>query len=90
MKWVEMIRVRSSPGRLDEALPGLVQLLSELACESQLLRHGLYEGDLAALLIWPDGTPARSREGTLLAQRLGQHGAIDHAVWIPAHPSIED
>jgi len=88
MKWVEMIRVRSLPGQLDAVIPQLEAQLAELSCETQLLRHGVYDGDLAALLIWRDGTPRQSAEGALIAERLQRHGSTDHAVWIPTvqHP----
>ena len=79
-----MIRLRSSPSDTEELLAQLNELLAEYPCESQLLRHGIYDGDLAALLIWHEGEPRPSREGTLLAERLRTHGSIDHAVWIPS------
>ncbi|MEL6349257.1 MAG: hypothetical protein AAFV53_39515 [Myxococcota bacterium] len=90
MKWVELIRVRSSPGQLDVVLPALRAQLDALPCESQLLRHGQYDGDVAALLVWQNGTPHPSREGLLLAQHMQPHGSIDHAVWVPIDPEDED
>lgn len=77
-----MIRVRSSPGKLDDLLPGLQDVLASLPCETQCLQHGVYKGDLAALLIWHHGSPTQTREGSLIAARLQSHGSVDHAVWI--------
>ncbi len=89
MKWVEMIRVRSTPGHLDAVLPELVEQLADLPCETGLLRHGVYDGDIAALLIWHEGDPRPSREGAMIAERMRAHGTTDHAVWIPASPALE-
>ena len=89
MKWVEMIRVRSSPGRLDDVLADLEALLAALPCETQLLRHGVYDGDIAALLVWQDGPATPSHHGALIAERLRAHGSTDHAIWIPTHSNQE-
>lgn len=89
MKWVEMIRVRSSATTLEEALPDLEIILKEINTtsavkEAFLANHGLYEGDLSAVVIWDnDITPTKSKEGLVLADKLTNLGPVDHAVWIP-------
>jgi hypothetical protein len=81
--WFEMVRVRATPGRLDDWLATAADRLDALPCDAKVLRHGSYDGDIAVLLLWREGPPGKSREGLLLAQQLEAHGAIDHAIWIP-------
>ena len=44
------------------------------------LRHGVYPGDLAAVLYWND-TSLPSREGAALAEALRVFGSVEHAIW---------
>ena len=89
-KWIELIRVRSSARALEAAMPGLVSQVREMddalsEAETFLLKHALYEGDLAVGVVWRSGIePGKTREGLMLAERLGELGSVDHAVWIPA------
>jgi len=89
MKWIELIRVRSSEALLSAAMPALRDQVGHLEsslhhAEILFMRHALYNGDLAVVVVWRDGSPAKkSREGLLLAERLQRLGPIDHAVWIP-------
>ncbi len=49
------------------------------------MRHGLYDGDLAVVVVWVNEVePQKTREGLMVAQRLSNFGSVDHAVWIPA------
>ncbi|WP_428263045.1 hypothetical protein [Haliangium sp.] len=90
MKWIELIRVRSSAAALRDAMPALQDRIAELeqsatGAEIFFMRHALYDGDLAVVVVWKHGgTPNKSREALLLAERLQRLGPIDHAVWIPA------
>ena len=88
-KWIEMIRVRSSASQLQQALPGLEDQVGNVETrtpdiETFFLRHALYDGDLAVLLIWrSNDNPHLTREGLLIADRMKTIGCVDHAVWIP-------
>lgn len=94
MKWMEMVRLRSSLGVREDIISAIADQLAEIedGCrdvEVMLLQHALFDGDLAALLVWHnEREPVRSREGLLLAQNLQQHGSVDHAVWRAA-PGFE-
>ncbi len=87
MKWMEMIRVRSSAGSADAAAPLLAEETRELGkvagvSEALVLRHTLYGGDLAVVLVWDDARkPVKTREGLLMAQGMQRYGSVDHAVW---------
>jgi hypothetical protein len=89
MKWIELIRVRSSVVALQEAMPSLQKQIKEIeeetsGAETFFMQHALYDGDLAVVVVWKGGgKPGKSREGLLLAERLQELGSIDHAVWIP-------
>lgn len=89
MKWVELIRVRSSADAVKEAIPSLKEKISEIsqstnAEETFMAHHALYDGDLSVVVVWNnDADPIKSREGLLLAEQLQQLGPVDHAVWIP-------
>lgn len=88
MKWIELIRVRSSTTALEEEISSLLKDIREIdesanAEEAFVMRHGLYEGDLAVVMVWKNGVePVKTREGLLLAERLRDLGQINHAVWI--------
>lgn len=90
-KWIELIRVRSSPATLEAAMPSVESQVADLeasadGAETHLLRHACYDGDLAVVLIWrgTETKPMATREGTLVADRLRRIGSVDHAVWVPA------
>ncbi len=95
MKWMEMIRLMSSVGGHEDAIAAAGRQLREIegatrGVEVYLLQHALYDGDLAALLVWNnDRQPVRTREGLLLAQNLHRFGTVDHAVWHAA-PGFEE
>ena len=94
MKWMEMIRVRSSSGSLEKGMPEVVQQTQEIGrtsgvADAMVLQHALYDGDLAVVLVWDtDRGPAQTREGLVLAERLQHYGMVDHAVW-KAAPGFE-
>ena len=94
-KWIELIRVRSSTAHLEAAMPELEAQVAELeatteGAETYFLRHALYDGDLAVVVIWRRlrCEPRATREGLLVAERLQRLGSVDHAVWVPTekHP----
>ena len=96
MKWIELIRVRSSGATLRAALPSLTEQIHELErsrpdVETHFLQHALYDGDLAVVVIWRGGAPAaKTREGFLVAQSLEGLGTVDHAVWIPTNEPLHE
>ena len=91
-KWIELIRVRSSGNTLEAAMPALRSQIEEIEAasdaETYFLQHALYDGDLAVVVIWREGTrPQASREGLLVAEQLQRLGSVDHAVWVPTETS---
>ena len=87
IKWIEMIRVRSMRETLEEAMQSLEEQLLQISrtagmVEAVLLKHALYDGDLAAILVWnPTREPGKTREGLLLAEQMQRLGTVDYAVW---------
>lgn len=96
MKWIELIRVRSSATTLEEAMPSLQKQVEEIVdfatgTETFFMQHASYDGDLAVVVVWKDGSePRKSREGLLLAERLKELGPIEHAVWIPVEKDADE
>lgn len=93
-KWIEWIRVRSSKAALTAAMPSIESQVADLEAaavgtEAHLLRHALYDGDLAVVLIWrgTGATPSTTREGLMVAEQLQRLGSVDHAVWVPTENS---
>jgi hypothetical protein len=90
MRWIEMIRVRSSSDVLAKALPPIVAETNAIRnlpglSDVVVLRHALFEGDLAVVLLWDnERSPVQTREGLLLADHLKRYGLTDHAVWMAA------
>ena len=88
-EWIEQIRVRSTAPALEAALPSLHDQVAEVdaalaTTKAFVLQHALYEGDVAVVLVWQgDVTPAKTRAGLMIAERLQQLGSVDHAVWTP-------
>ena len=89
MKWLEQVRVRSSPSAIVGALPGLEALVGEVRthapeAEAFILRHAQYSGDLSVVVVWRRSSPPdKTREGLLIANRLQDIGPVDHSIWIP-------
>jgi hypothetical protein len=89
-KWIELIRVRSSVKAIEQAMPGLTAQIHDIESSSRqvetfIMRHAIYDGDLAVGIVWRDNSKAKkSREGLLVASKLEQLGSVDHAVWVPA------
>ena len=87
MKWIEMIRVRSSSGSLEKGMSAIVARAREIRkvsgiADAMVLKHALFEGDLAVVLLWDnDRQPVRTREGLVLADSLQRYGMVDHGVW---------
>ncbi|MEM7584325.1 MAG: hypothetical protein AAF560_13130 [Acidobacteriota bacterium] len=90
MKWIELIRTRSCEAILSAALPALEQQVRNIeasvpGAETFFLKHALYDGDLAVVVVWRNEVaPHKSREGLLVAEQLQRLGSVEHAVWIPA------
>ena len=89
MKWIELIRVRSSEPALRAAMPTLRSQVSEIEstitdAELFFMNHALYDGDLAVAVVWRSSAePHKTREGLVIVSHLQRLGPIDHAVWIP-------
>ena len=94
MKWLEMIRVRSSPQGVDAAKQYLAVHMPSFrgvkyVRDAAVLSHALYEGDLAVILTWEaKGAPAKTREGLFLANYFMQYGPVDHAIWTLAFDAL--
>ena len=90
MKWIELVRVRSSGAALRAAMPALQAQIREIegsvpGAETYLLQHALYDGDVAVVVVWrTNAEPRKSREGLMVAEQLKKLGPVDHAVWLPA------
>ena len=90
LKWIELIRVRSSAERLQEGMSSLVAQTQEIessaeGAETFFLRHALYDGDLAVVVVWRNpSAPQKTRAGLMVAEQLQELGPVEHAVWVPA------
>ena len=90
MKWIELIRVRSSEGVLRAAMPelqGQVRAIEGSVSDAKtfFFQHALYDGDLAVVVVWRSkAKPRKTREGLMVAEQLRKLGSVDHAVWLPA------
>ena len=89
MKWIEMVRVRSSAFKAEEILrlirPHMESSVKEIGKGLErvlVLVHSEYPGDLAVIMAWDNNyPPARSREALLLVDVFSKHGPVSHAVW---------
>ncbi len=90
MKWMEIVRMRSSETGLTAAWSSLEDAVSEVRQvkgldEAFILQHAMYNGDLAIVLVWDnERQPVKTREGILIAEQSKRHGSVEHAIWIPA------
>ena len=95
MKWIELIRVRSSVKTLQEAMPSLEEQVQEIEnalpdAETFFMQHAIYDGDLSVVIVWRnDAKPGQTVEGLLVAESLQNLGSIDHAVWIPVNNKFQ-
>ena len=87
MKWVEIIKLRST-GKAPESLNGLLSDLSHNRqpglTEIRLYHHAEWETDWSLHLHWESQRPPAtgSTLGTRLSQELEEVGLVDHSVWI--------
>ena len=90
MKWLEIVRMRSSEAGITAAWSSLEDAVRKVKKEEGLdeafiLQHAMYNGDLAIVLIWDnERCPVKTQEGILLAEQSKRHGSVEHAIWIPA------
>ena len=90
MKWIELVRVRSSTAALDTLLPVVDKQVDDISqthdTEAMVLRHATYHGDLAVVMVRTGGQehPRKTRAGLMLAELLAGAGVVDHAVWLSA------
>src|SRR5208283_4845257 len=62
--WMEIIRLRSVPGRIEPATDLLLDLVKDMAAEQGLVRVNLYQRaglrtDLAMSLVWNTDSPSQ-------------------------------
>jgi hypothetical protein len=88
MKWIEMIRIRSSLMAIEIFKKVLLERMKQLdeledLESAYLLEHTEYDGDMAVVMQWKESRPpARSREGLLLTSVLEKYGSVDHSIWV--------
>ena len=88
MEKVEMVRVRSTPEAVCDAMSSITECLENMrtttsASDIKIFRLSRYEGDLAVFIFWDHSTTReKSREGLMVAEILQQIGAFNHFVWV--------
>lgn len=87
MKWLEIIKLRSSGGSsglLEEFLLSLSGSNQRGVVEMKTFRHAALETDLSVHLHWNSEMPAPDGSvlGLRLAQALKEFGLVDHSVWL--------
>ena len=87
--WMEIIRLRSVPGRIEPATDLLLDLVKDMAAEQGLVRVNLYERaglrtDLAMSLVWNTSPPSNkgTRTGLSISEMLKTFGLVEHSVWL--------
>lgn len=92
MQWFEFIRVRTSADQARELLASLPQAARSFEAEPgvemcAVMRHGLYDGDIAVALAHDDDAGARhTAQARELADHLSTYGLVDHNVWQKVYP----
>jgi hypothetical protein len=87
MRWIELIKIRTSGSAVSDLLAQLPQQLREFERqptieEAGLLHHASVEGDLAAYLIINRPGPSRdTREGLSIAEFARDFGFVDYQRW---------
>jgi hypothetical protein len=88
MHWLEMLRMRVSPGSHGQAVALLVDSSRRVAeepglTETRVYASGSFGHDLALLLLWdtPEAPASRSRAGLAIAEALRAFGLVDHSFW---------
>lgn len=87
MRWMEMIRLRTSLS--EQRLATLLQdpmanVLGEPGLvEAHVYTHASFQSDLALSLVWDTELPKRqgSKAGLAIAETLKAFGLVDHSVW---------
>ena len=87
--WMEMIRLRTLPARIEPATDLLLDLMKEVAAEQGLAAVKLYQGaglrtDLAMNLVWNTDPPSNkgTRAGLSISEVLRTFGLVEHSVWL--------
>jgi hypothetical protein len=87
MRWMEMIRLRTSMNNA-----WLTTLLFDLMAntlgepglvDARVYSHASFQSDLALSFVWDTDLPERqgSKPGLAIAQTLKEFGLLDHSVW---------
>lgn len=88
MFWMEMIRLRTVPGKEE----GLMTLLAESVRQisdseglaaARILTNTVFQGDFALNLTWETAHPESrgSKAGLGIASALRAYGLVEHSVW---------
>jgi hypothetical protein len=87
--WMEMIRLRTVPGRIGLATDLLLDLTKGMTAEQGLVRVNLYQRaglrtDLAMSLVWNTDPPSHkgTRTGLSISELLKTFGLVEHSVWL--------
>lgn len=88
MRWIEFIHLRTSPDDRDNVVEELRGPITSCAAvpgieSARLFAHANYPGDVATCLAWNNQrSPAKTREGLVLADLMARHGTVEHGVWL--------
>ncbi len=87
MKWLEVIRLRSteeSSGLLKKILRSISPIKQPGLAGVKIYRHASLETDLSIHLQWHSDRPERdgSAPGLHLAHALKEFGLVDHSLWM--------
>ncbi len=88
MEKIEMVRVRSTPEAVSEAMPTIKKRIDSLrrelvAGDIRVMQHNTYLGDISVFIVWDsDRGSEKSREGLLMAEILQEIGAQNHFIWL--------
>jgi hypothetical protein len=93
MVWVEMIRLRTTLGRIEDATSLLHTAVLQATGEKKLLQSRIYRSasfrtDLALNLVWDSDSLREegSTAGLSIAGALKDLGLVDHSVWVELEP----
>ncbi len=89
MVWMEMIRLRTSLGRVEDAGNLLLAAVQQAIGEGGLVKLRVYSSvsshtDLALSLVWNTSSLEQpgSRAGLSISELLKGFGLVDHSVWV--------
>ena len=88
MRWMEMIRLRTSQGQEEKLARLLVESAHDIMGEpglkeARVYTNSAFHSDLALNLFWDTNVSMRqgSRVGLSIAQTLTFYGLVEHSIW---------